>query len=238
MATGRGDGEQIGEDGMTRAVTLRTLFGRIRRSARPESPAPAQSEEVVGRGWAETGQHAADREACFRPELIDRATFDARVRFEAADMTALPQHLNGQFDVAWSVCSFEHLGSIEAGLGFVEASMALLKPGSISIHTTEFNVLEAEETLDSGPTVLFRRQDLEGLAARLTVAGHRVGPLSFDTGNGPLDRYIDLPPYDDDVRGALTEGWTQGANLPHLKLSVGGYASTCFGLYAVKAPPA
>jgi hypothetical protein len=194
-----------------------------------------EAGEVVGRGWAETGQHAASLEACFRPELIDRATFDARVRFEPADMTALHERLNGLFDIAWSVCSLEHLGSIEAGLAFVENTMALLKPGGISIHTTEFNLLEPEETLESGPTVLFRRKDFEALAERLTAAGHTVGPLSFDTGGGPLDRYIDLPPYGGDVRGALAKGWTQGGTLPHLKLAVGGYASTCFGVYAVKA---
>jgi 2-polyprenyl-3-methyl-5-hydroxy-6-metoxy-1,4-benzoquinol methylase len=193
-----------------------------------------EAGEVAGRGWAETGQHAANLDNCFRPELIDRPSFDARVRFETADMTALSPHLNSQFDIAWSVCSCEHLGSIEAGLAFIENSMAVLRPGGISIHTTEFNVLEPDETLDSGPTVLFRRKDFEALAERLTAAGHRIGPLSFDTGSGPLDRYIDLPPYGGDVRGALAKGWTQGGDLPHLKLSVGGYASTCFGVYAIK----
>ena len=67
--------------------------------------------------------------------------------------------------------------------------------------------------------MLFRRQDFERLAERLTAQGHIVAPFDFDPGLAPLDRYIDVPPY----RVA-----------PHLKLALEGYAATSFGLIIQK----
>lgn len=190
------------------------------------------AEAVEGLGWAETGQHAVGREQCFRPDLADRAAFDRLVSFEPVDMTAIPARLHGGFDIAWSVCCFEHLGSIDAGLAFVRESAKLLRPGGVTIHTTEYNFLEPERTLETGGTVLFRQRDFEALAEALRADGLEVGSIGFDVGAGPLDRYIDLPPYGPEAARALPAAWVGGREIPHLKLSVGGFASTCYGVYA------
>jgi hypothetical protein len=135
-------------------------------------------------------------------------------------MRAIPDDLTG-FDFCWSACSLEHLGSLEAGARFVEASLATLAPGGIAVHTTEFNVGSDGETIASGPTVLYRRQDILSLTARLERAGHQVAALDLDSGEGVLDQYVDVPPYSQE---------------PHLRVSCGKFATTSLALVIRAAP--
>ena len=147
------------------------------------------------RDWIETGQHGSATEGLYRPGLLDRATFDALVGFRPADMSRLPADLlQGGFDLVWSVCALEHLGSLDRGLAFVEAAMRCLKPGGIAVHTTEFNLDGEGGTLRRGSTVLYQRRHLDALAGRLAAAGHRMLPLDDGHGEGMLDRFVDLPP--------------------------------------------
>jgi SAM-dependent methyltransferase len=114
--------------------------------------------------WSATGQHAAGLEALYWPKLIDREAFEARVRFLPQDMRALDAAALGVFDFVWSSCSFEHLGNLEAGLRFVLDSMALLRPGGVAVHTTEFNLSSDDATVEAGTSVIYRRRDLAALA--------------------------------------------------------------------------
>jgi hypothetical protein len=188
--------------------------------------------EAMQRGWAATNQHTSAIEKCFRPELVDLQTFKSRARLEYADMNAIPEHLVG-YDFCWSICSLEHLGSIEKGLDFIVNSLTTLKSGGVAVHTTEFNFLRDDETLDNWPTVLFQRGHFEAVAQRLRGAGHTVAPLDFDIGNKPMDHFLDLPPFETDYDGLALQYWRMGA--PHLKLMIDGFASTCFGLIIQKA---
>ncbi|WP_375428377.1 SAM-dependent methyltransferase [uncultured Sphingomonas sp.] len=163
--------------------------------------------------WRDTGQHVDGLDQLRRPDLCDDAVLDRLVRFRPADMRSIPPDLRN-FDFTWSSCALEHLGSIEAGLRFVEDSVACLRPGGVAVHTTEFNLSSNDRTLDGAGTVLFRRRDLERLALRLIAAGHDVAPIKLDPGGEPVDRHLDMPPYGD----------------PHLKLALGGYATTSFGI--------
>jgi hypothetical protein len=172
------------------------------------------SEQAAEAGWSDTDQHADSLEGLWLPALCDRARFDRQVRFRVCDMNHVPDDFTG-FDFCWSACSLEHLGSIEHGLAFIERSLQCLKPGGWAVHTTEFNLSSNTHTVSQGGTVLFRRQDMEALAERLTTQGHKVAPLDFDPGAAPLDRYIDVPPYRSE---------------PHLKLALDGYATTSIGL--------
>ena len=175
-------------------------------------------ENAQSAGWSDSAQHAAGLETVWFPNLCPRPDFEARVRFQVCDMNAVPDEIEG-YDFCWSACALEHLGSIDAGLAFIERSVGCLKTGGWAIHTTELNLSSNTHTLSSGGTVLFRRQDFERLAERLTAQGHIVAPFDFDPGLAPLDRYIDVPPY----RVA-----------PHLKLALEGYAATSFGLIIQK----
>jgi SAM-dependent methyltransferase len=178
----------------------------------------APPEAIEGIGWESTRQHAANLEPLRRPELLRDQDFDKLVRFQPVDMNHISPELRG-FDFCWSSCCFEHLGSIEHGLTFVEESLKTLKPGGVAIHTTEFNLSSNQDTFIHPALSLFRKQDIEALYSRLISAGHKPWPLNFHPGTGPADAYIDLPPY---------------GSSPHLKLEVNAYVTTSIGLVIEK----
>jgi len=177
----------------------------------------APPEVIHGQGWDTTAQHASGLGPLRRPVLVADAEFDRLVRFAPVDMNAIPAGLEG-FDLCWSSCAFEHLGSIEHGLRFVEASLRTLRPGGIAVHTTEFNLSSDTDTFEAENLCLFRRRDMEALLERLARAGHTPWPLNLYPGDGAIDAHIDLPPY----------------ALPHLKLQVGQYVTTSIGIVVQK----
>jgi len=172
---------------------------------------------IDGQGWDLVGQHAVSLEPLKRHQMLDNDKFDRLVQFEPVDMHDIPDHLRN-FDFCWSACCFEHLGSIEHGLSFVEQSLKTLRPGGLAVHTTEFNLSSNEATLEVPTLSLFRKRDIEALYGRLIAAGHKVWPLNLHPGTGPADAHIDLPPY----------------GSPHLKLAVRTYATTSIGLVVEK----
>lgn len=168
--------------------------------------------------WRDTGQHSHVREPLFFPHFVERAAFDRLIRYRPVDMNDVPADLSG-FDFSWSLCAFEHLGSIRQGLDFIHAAVACLRPGGVAVHTTEFNLLSDTHTIDHTSTVLFRRRDMEQLALELTRAGHRVLPLRFDPEDDWRDDHIDVPPFRES---------------PHLKLALRQYVTTSFGIAVVR----
>lgn len=189
------------------------------------------AEEAQAAGWAQTHQHAASLDQAFQPHLIDRAHFDALVSLRYVDMTDIPDDLV-DYDFCWSICAFEHIGSIAKGLAFVENSLKTLRPGGLSVHTTELNIMPNGPTIDNWPTVLFQREHFTALAERLRAQGHDVAPLDFDIGDKPMDRFIDLPPWGHDMPAEFDRWHGDGA---HLKVAVDGFVSTCFGIVVRKA---
>lgn len=175
----------------------------------------APSDLGVEAGWRQSGQFAAQLDDLHHPGIIDRSTFEDRVTFAPCDMTRIPADLNG-YDFCWSSCSFEHLGSLKAGLDFVVESIeTTLRPGGIACHTTEFNVASDTDTVETGPTVLYRKRDILSLIERLEGRGHVVEPFTIAPDTHVLDFFVDTPPY---------------AAPPHLKLQLLGYVSTSVGL--------
>ena len=171
-------------------------------------------DSVRGTGWAETAQHAEKVDTLYYSDIVERSAFDAHVSLRYVDMNSIPADLK-DYDFCWSICSLEHLGSIDKGLDFIKNSLSTVRPGGLSVHTTEYNYKNNAETIDNAPTVLFRRRDFENIAERLRAEGHEVAPISFDVGDDFLDTIVDLPPYSEDA---------------HLKLSIQGFAVTCFGM--------
>ncbi|MGG5810217.1 SAM-dependent methyltransferase [Falsiroseomonas sp. CW058] len=182
-------------------------------------------DDARARMWHDSGQHAGEADHLFLPHLIDRVSFDARVRFRDVDMARIPPDLlAGGFDCLWSVCAFEHLGSLDAGLDFVTRAMACLKPGGIAVHTTEFNMEPDGPTLSRGTTVLYQRRHIEALGERLAKLGHHLLPVDYEGGAGVLDRFVDLPPF------AEPDGRLAVEDAPHLRLSFKGHVATSIGL--------
>ena len=137
-----------------------------------------------------------------------------QVSFRAVNMNDIPNDI-GTYDFVWSCCALEHLGSLKAGLDFIEKSARCLKPGGLAIHTTEFNVSSDGETLESPGLSLYRRLDFVELQNRLCDLGCSTLPMNFYTGNLPEDKYVDLPPYEQKI---------------HLKLMIEKFILTSFGL--------
>ena len=131
-------------------------------------------------------------------------------------MNAVPADLTG-FDFAWSSCALEHLGTLAAGMDFVVAQMACLRPGGVAVHTTEYLVSSNDATVEAGGTVFYRRRDIEGLVQRLRRAGHDVD-MDYSLGSTPEDVHVDVPPYTD----------------VHLRTELAGYVTTSLALIVTK----
>ena len=174
------------------------------------------TNEAAKLGWVDTQQHSNNIEVLNELGICPPALFDENTSFRVVDMNRLPDDL-GSFDICWSSCAFEHLGSIRKGLDFVLNSSRLLKPGGIAVHTTEFNLTSNTDTLDNNPGfVIFRKCDIELLCRELEDEGFSVEPIDFSAGSDELEEYIDMPPYLDE---------------PHLRLELAGkYVSTSLGL--------
>jgi FkbM family methyltransferase len=169
---------------------------------------------AAGLGWIETDQHASALEDLNARGICDPELFRQRVSFRAEDMNRIsPDLLN--FDFVWSSCAFEHLGSIRHGLEFVVNAMRCLRSGGVAVHTTEFNLTSNYRTVETHNLVVFRRYDMEQLIRTLEHAGHAVASLNLNPGSGPVDRFVDLPPYRSE---------------PHLRLRMDRYVLTSIGL--------
>jgi hypothetical protein len=165
-------------------------------------------------GWVSTNQHASSLLQLNSRSLCANDAFVERVAFREVDMRAIPKDLRG-FDFLWSSCALEHLGGLPYGFDFVMNAMDCLKPGGVAVHTTEFNCDSDDATIETGSSVIYRKRDLLALADRLAAKGHTIEPFDFDLGDTEADRHVDEPPY----TGRM-----------HLKLRLGGFASTSFGL--------
>ncbi len=171
--------------------------------------------------WGASGQHASRLEDLRDARICTADRFDDLVRFEPVDMNAIPEELAG-FDFVWSSCAFEHLGSLDAGLRFVERAMDCLRPGGVAVHTTEFNLTSNAMTIEEANLVVYRRRDIDALVSTLRYAGHRIDDIDFSIGDQPVDHFVDLPPYGDE---------------PHLRLQLGDYACTSLGLIVERSSP-
>jgi hypothetical protein len=161
-------------------------------------------------------------------DMIDQAGFLRLVKPASAE-AALQ---GGQFDALWSLSQVCSRGSIAKGADYAVRTMDGLKPGGAAVHIIEFNYADDERTIDDWDMVLFQRGHIEALAARLKAEGHTVSPLSFHVGHQPLDRYVDLPPFDTDRTAAFDRLWRDGWGGAHLKAAIDGFACTSFGLIA------
>jgi SAM-dependent methyltransferase len=170
-------------------------------------------QRAASLGWVQTDQHAAALQDLNSEGICDPAAFAELVRFEFADMNAIPERYRG-FDFCWSSCALEHLGSIDAGLAFIENSLRCVRPGGIAVHTTEYNCYSDDRTVDNDGTVLFRMQDLLALGKKLRAQGHQLS-FNFNLGQGEVDRYFDVAPYRLDK---------------HLKLELMRYVATSIGI--------
>lgn len=175
-------------------------------------------EEGIKKGWTQGNQLCTGKDSLNQEGICDKDIFEKNVDYRPVDMRDIPDDLK-DFDFSWSSCSFEHLGSIQNGLKFVSEQLKTLKVGGWGIHTSELNLTSNSDTMETEHLCLFRRRDYLEIKKKLEDLGHFVEEFDFSDDNLPEDNYVDLPPY---------------RNLPHLKLKLGDYVSTSFGLIIQK----
>lgn len=174
-------------------------------------------EQAQHTGWADSHQYAHNLSTLNERGLCPSEQFEKLVRFRSIDMNHIPEDLHN-FDFIWSACSLEHLGSIDKGIDFIINAMRCLRPGGYAIHTTEYNLSSNTNTVSEGETVIFRRMDIESIVERLHTMGHHI-EVDFTEGTKTADRFIDLPPYHQQI---------------HLRLQLLSYVSTSIGLIIQK----
>ena len=171
--------------------------------------------EQASAGWAAAAQHMSDLRSLSRPDIVADEVLERQVSTRYVDMNSVPDDL-GRFDLVWSSCALEHLGSPEAGLEFVVRTLDLLEPGGVSVHTTELELTPRTETQDYGNLAVYRKVDLDRVVERVRGLGFEIETNWYVSMDTPADRWISLPPYTHD--------------LAHLKLGVGDSVSTSVGL--------
>ena len=170
-------------------------------------------DPVVAENWRASGEYEGRVDGLFFADLLSREAFDRLVSYRHVDMRDLSGFAPESVDFAWSACSMEHLGTLEAGIEFVMASTRLLRLGGVAVHTTEYNLSSVDATVEAGETVIYRCSDLERLDARLRGIGAGLTTLDLDPGTHEYDIKYDYEPYHRNGRR-------------HLKLRLAGYVST------------
>jgi Methyltransferase domain len=169
--------------------------------------------EEASAAWAAAAQHMSNLRSL---DTVPDDVLEGQVSTRYVDMNSVPDDL-GRFDLVWSCCALEHLGSPEAGLEFVVRTLDLLEPGGVSVHTTELELTPRSETADYGNLAIYRKADLDRLVERVRSLGFEIQPNWYVSLDTPADRWISLPPHND-------------GDLAHLKLGVGDSVSTSVGL--------
>jgi len=169
--------------------------------------------------WAATGQNAGgDVDRLWRESICDKSMFQKHVRYRDVDMNKIPENI-GVYDFCWSSCAVEHVGSLRKSKEFLKNMLAVLKPGGIGVHTTEFNLISNDDTVEEGNSVIFRRKDIEEMRDWFTAQGHRM-EVSFTRGCREGDLFVDIPPF--------------RAEPYHLNLQLDEYIATSFAIVVQK----
>ncbi len=213
----RGLGFAVGRE------ALPSLFAKYGAEIVASDLSPGDPRSQV---WNATNQHSDRLELLWNSNIIAREVFEEKCKFEFVDMNDIPARYDGQFDFCWSVCAFEHLGSLRNGLEFVRRAMRTLKPGGIAVHTTEYNLLD-EETIDNWGTVLYQKKHFIELGRSLLTENCKLEDIDFNPGSGFFNSYVDVPPYPHDVNQGIAV-----AQPPHIKLSIDGFPATSIAIIA------
>lgn len=145
------------------------------------------------RAWVHSNQHSSTREDLYHPDLVSWEQFAAHVTHEELDMTVdpVPEHLRSAFDLVYSLCAVEHVGTLERSKAIPVRFMASLRSGGLALHTTEFTLSSLDSTVMYGDPVIWRRQDVERVLDALIHEGHEVEPPCWDAGPA----IVDTPPF-------------------------------------------
>jgi hypothetical protein len=181
-----------------------------------------QASDEGQQDWAGTGQLMNGLQSLSRPHLVSDSQLAERVRVRAVDMNDVPGDI-GTYDVIWSSCVLEHLGSPQRGLDFVLESADLLNPGGVMVHTTELELTPMPTSQDYGHCAVYVVEDLERLVDKLLASGLETSINPYVSLDSPQDRWVSM----------ATTGYAEALrDVAHLRLALGNSVTTSFGLIA------
>lgn len=209
---------QPGKKGLGFAVGKEPLTAAFASHGCQITSTDLEFEKAQAQGWTSSNQHCNSLADLNERGICEPHLFDSLVTFQYLDMNKVDNKIFNGFDFTWSSCAFEHCGSIDLGKKFIINQMTCLKPGGTAIHTTEYNLFSDEKTFETGPIVLFRKQDFEWMVDKLHALGHSIS-IDYTVGKGEIES-IAAKPTDTDY---------------HLRLQFGGYITTSIGLIITKS---
>lgn len=137
--------------------------------------------------WTQTEQNAMSSEKNLNLfGICDKSIFSERVNYRDVDMNCIPDDIK-EYDFCWSSCAVEHIGGLEKSMAFLKNVLKVLKPGGISVHTTEINIDSDISTVKDGYSIIFRRRDIEEICRWMNENGHKMY-VDFRRGNEPMDK--------------------------------------------------
>lgn len=172
-------------------------------------------DEKIKEHWLDTGQHSGgDLE-----NIPGLKPYLDQVEFQYYDMKdPIPDKWLGSFDFVWSANSVDHIGSIEEAIDFIVKSSAVLNPGGVMAHTTEYAIDGPEEASIDGDNSFMRLRDIQECLARMKGSGLEV-PFHDAPDWSLVDEVIDEEPYHPDM---------------HIKIRSGHCVVTCVGFVGLK----
>lgn len=138
-------------------------------------------------------QHAAAIEGTMNTAICPKDVYLKAASFMHVNMLRLPADLlQGGYDFVWSCSSLEHTGTIERSLTFLKDTIKMLKPGGVSVHTTEFIVSSAHHTVEIPNTfTMLRKKDIERLAVEVEGLGAKLTRRDYFAGGEHEDSRCD-----------------------------------------------
>lgn len=173
-------------------------------------------EENSSEQWFDHQNLKGNKRVLNRYALCSPEKFEKNLEIRNINMNSIPDDLK-DFDFCWSSCAVEHVGSLDLGKEFFINQLNVLKSGGISVHTVEFNVSSNEDTIEMGDTAIFRKCDIENIAACVNASGGEM-VCTFKNGWFAGDKFVDTPPYYHTNRHF------------HLHLDIEGYNCTSYGI--------
>lgn len=155
------------------------------------------ADDVNAAAWGGTSQHAASIDALHHPEICDRASLNRQVEFQPVDMTDLSPLAAraGSFDFLWSSCVIEHLGGAALTERFLTQAVALLRPGGVAVHTTEYNPGSVVDPVEIPGITVFTAAWVAHMGDEFARAGATMAPFNPCSGTTAEDAMVDYPPY-------------------------------------------
>lgn len=179
---------------------------------------------------ASTPMHELMRKMSHRHELIAGDRYDVGVTGRIGSVADIPTE-EADFDVVWTIDHLNRLNNAAAARSEILSAMRCLRPGGVGVFVFDLD-LSSEGLSSTAPRL--RREDLRMIASQMIAEGHYVSPLNFKAGEGPLDCFIDTPPYPGHSSQDLRDVW--GDDALHLKLLLGGAVCTSFGMMITRRP--